>query len=378
MFLENIKPFHNYDLIEPNPQVSQHTPIYIMKNILPNVIIPNFHRRHTGVSSTVKALVPHQKRGMDIGIADWGDLKTGEKNHSILSLIIKGFSRPNGIARYRVLHTRRSIDMILGLFLRDVLKQRWKLVFTSAGNHLHSGLFLKLIGKMDVVIATSSHTYNFVDKELCSAEIHHGIDTTKFYPDPVQSEDDQSSEGDKIGCIGRVRHAKGVDLFVDAMLKVLSNHLDFKAVIAGLCKPKDENFKKQLLAKIEAAEMEQMIVFSGEVGPEQMREFYRTMVLCIACPRSEGFGLVPFEALASGVPVVASNTGAWPILIGKDVGRIVKTDNTEELIAASEELLSNNSLRKTMRGKAREQAVKSFPISKEALGINKVYASLLY
>ena len=349
-----------------------------MNKILPNVIIANLHRRHTGVSSTIKALIPYQKKGMDVGIADLGDLKTEHNKFSIMSLIIKGFSRPNGIARYRVLHTRRATDMILGIFLRDVLRQKWKLVFTSAANHHHSGMFLRFLEKMDVIIATSSFTYNFLEKEKCSVEIHHGIDTTKYYPDPNRSEDKHLREGNKIGCIGRVRYAKGVDLFVEAMLKVLPEHLNFQAIIVGLCKPKDEQYKKQLLGKIEVADLKQRIVFSGEVGADHMDELYRSMVLCIACSRSEGFGLTPFEALASGIPVVASNTGAWPILIGEDIGRVVEINSSEELIEASNEILSNVSLRETMRRKAREQAVECFPISKEALGINKVYASLLY
>lgn len=343
-----------------------------MNNILPNVIIANLHWRHTGVSSTIKALLPYHKKEMDVGLAEWGDFK------SIWSLIIKGFSRPNGIARYRVLHTRRATDMILGILLRDILRQRWKLVFTSAANHQHSGMFLKLLGKMDVIIATCNFTYNFLEKEKCSAEIHHGIDTTKYYPDPNLSEDEHLREGDKIGCIGRIRHAKGVDLFVDTMLQILPVHSKFQAIIVGLCKPKDEPFKKQLTTRIEKANLKHRIVFSGEVATDHMNELYRSMALCIACSRSEGFGLTPFEALASGIPVVATKTGAWPILIDDDIGRVVAINSPEELIEASNEILTNNTLREAMRRKAREKAVECFPLSKEAVGINGVYVSLLY
>ncbi|MCY3675880.1 MAG: glycosyltransferase family 4 protein [Paracoccaceae bacterium] len=349
-----------------------------MKTELPNVIIANLHRRHTGVSSTVKDLIPHQEKMMDVGIADWGDLNRGQSKFSILSLIIKGFSKPNGIARYRVLHARRAIDMVLGIFLRDILGQKWKIVFTSATNHHHSRMFLKLLGKMDALIATSSFIYNFLDRDKFSAEIHHGIDTTRYFPDPKLSESKNSGEGDWIGCVGRVRHAKGVDLFVDTMLKVLPEQENYKAKIIGLCKPRDEKFKQHLLTIIKQADLQDKIVFSGEIGTEGMDELYRSMVLCIACSRSEGFGLVPFEALATGTPVVTSMTGAWPILIGKDIGRVVEIDNSEEMIKATKELLSNGELRKTMCKKAREQAVSKFHISNEARGINRVYTSLLY
>lgn len=350
-----------------------------MKTILPNVIIANLHKRHTGVSSTIKALIPHQAKGMDLGIADWGDLKTGCQSFSVWSLIVKGYSRPNGIARYRILHARRAIDMVLGIFLRDLLHQRWKLVFTSATNHHHSKMFLRLLGKMDVIIATSSFTYNFLPKEQCAAEIGHGIDTTVYFPDPLLSEgtNQKDTEGNKIGCIGRVRYAKGVDLFVDTMLAVLPKFPEFSATIAGLCKPKDESYQTQLLARIDKADLSERIIFSGEVDADHMIDLYRSMVLCVASSRSEGFGLVPFEALASGIPVVTTDTGAWPILIGKDIGRVVPADNVDKLSQATSEILSDVDLRKNMRQNARMRAVKYFPINREANGINLVYTSLL-
>ena len=315
---------------------------------------------------------------MDVGIADWGDLNRGHSKFSILSLIIKGFSKPNGIARYRVLHARRAIDMVLGIFLRDLLGQKWKIVFTSATNHHHSRMFLRLLGKMDALIATSSFTYNFLDRDKFSAEIHHGIDTTRYFPDPKVSEYKNSTEGDWIGCVGRIRHAKGVDLFVDMMLRVLPEQKNYKAKIIGLCKPRDKKFQQHLLTIIKRAGLKDRIVFSGEAGTEGMDQLYRSMVLCIACSRSEGFGLVPFEALATGTPVVTSMTGAWPILIGRDIGRVVEIDNSEEMVQATKELLSNGELREVMCKEAREQAVAKFHISKEARGINRVYISLLY
>ena len=343
-----------------------------MNKPLPNVIIANLHWRHTGVSSTIKDLFPFHQKGMDVGMVDWGDLKT------LFFLLIRGYSKPNGVARYRVLHTRRATDMILGIFLRDVLQQKWKLVFTSAANHPHSRMFQWLLGKMDVLIATSSFTYNFLNKEKCSAEIHHGIDTTRYHPDPKLSEGKHAGEGTAIGCVGRVRHAKGVDLFVDAMVQVLPDHRQYQAIIAGLCKPRDEPYKEQLLAKVTTANLQQRIIFSGEVDTGHMAQLYRSMVLCIACSRSEGFGLTPFEALASGIPVVASKTGAWPILIDDDIGRVVEIDSSKKLIEATNEILANDSLRESMRKLARAKAVECFPITKEALEINKVYESLIY
>ena len=41
---------------------------------LPDVVVTNLHRRYTGVSATVRALVPLQRQDLSIGLLDWGGL----------------------------------------------------------------------------------------------------------------------------------------------------------------------------------------------------------------------------------------------------------------------------------------------------------------
>ena len=98
----------------------------------PSIVVLNLHRRFTGISATIKSIVPHQRRELEIAIADIGNLELGGE-YSIIDIAILGFTNSD-LGKFRVWHARRDIDMILGILLRDIFRQRWRVVFTSAAN----------------------------------------------------------------------------------------------------------------------------------------------------------------------------------------------------------------------------------------------------
>jgi mannosyltransferase len=129
----------------------------------PEVIVTNLHRRYTGVSGTINALLPVQSRMLRIGFVgtDLPGARLAESTHSEnfvrLSLwqAIKLSRKKLADGRYRIWHVRRDPEMIIGVFLRDVLQFPIRLVFTSAAKHRHSWFPRWLISRMDAVIATT-------------------------------------------------------------------------------------------------------------------------------------------------------------------------------------------------------------------------------
>ncbi|NDC16207.1 MAG: glycosyltransferase family 1 protein, partial [Synechococcaceae bacterium WB9_2_170] len=81
---------------------------------MPEVVVPNFHRRYTGVSATVQALVPYQRRYLSIGLWDWGNLPIPAQ-FCWPNLWIHGWSKP-AHGRYRIWHARRDLEILVGLF----------------------------------------------------------------------------------------------------------------------------------------------------------------------------------------------------------------------------------------------------------------------
>jgi len=276
------------------------------------VIAPNFKRRLSGVTSTIIQLVPVQ-RALGYKVAALGPGLPDTIPHIRFRDLLSLWRRPKG--KYaRVWHARRNIEMLAGLVLRDFLRVPIKLLFTSAAQRRHSSYTRRLIRRMDAVVATSVRSGSFLD--VSHSVIRHGVDLERFHP-AAKGEDTIEETGLPgrylIGCFGRVRHQKGTDLFVQAMIELLPNYPDWTAVISGRVTPEHAGFADRLKAQIAAAGLSDRIRFLGEV--DDIKPWYRRLTLYVAPSRNEGFGLTPLEAMASQTAVVASDAGAYAEMI---------------------------------------------------------------
>jgi len=97
------------------------------------------------------------------------------------------------------------------------------------------------------------------------------------------------------------------------------------------------------------------VVFTGYVEPEEMPVLYNAADLFVFPSLYEGFGLPVLEAMACGVPVVASNTSAIPE-VAADAALLVDPQNTGTLCDAMERILNDQDLRATLRQRGLERA----------------------
>jgi glycosyltransferase involved in cell wall biosynthesis len=72
--------------------------------------------------------------------------------------------------------------------------------------------------------------------------------------------------------------------------------------------------------------------FIGPVGPEKLRELYRESDAFVFPSFFEGFGLVILEAMACGLPVIASDRSAGPDVLDASCGRVVTAGDLEQLV----------------------------------------------
>jgi len=181
-----------------------------------------------------------------------------------------------------------------------------------------------LVIDCSTVSATTAKAAAFVPQ--VAGVIPHGVDTERFTPAADrQAAWDRLGYGGRhgIGIVGRIRPEKGTDLFVDALLRVLPKRPDFTAVIIGRAMPADAEFQRRLRQRVESAGLTERFIFAGEVPPQAMPSLMQSLSLLVAPARYEGYGMTPLEAMASGVAVVASETGVYPEIIRNDVGRLV-------------------------------------------------------
>ena len=337
------------------------------------VVAPNLKHSLSGVTTTVVRLLPIQEKMINIRATGPG--LPGDIPHIRLW---KTLFLPN--RKPIVWHARRNTEMLMGLFLKTVLRRNYKLLFTSAAQRNHSGFTKKLISKMDAVITTTPQAASFLERP--STVIMHGVNTQLFHP----AEDKTAlraklglPSGALIGCFGRIRPQKGVDLLVDAAIEVLPAFPDAKVIFTGNATKEFEAFQREQEDKLKQARLGDRVLFLGERPWDEIVETYRALDLFVAPARHEGFGLTPLEAMASGVPAIACHdVGAFSAQIQDGVtGRLVEKDNAEALAQALRDMLADPGKMAKAGAAARQHVEQNFRIEGEAEAIVKVYRTLL-
>ena len=336
------------------------------------VIAPNLKRRLSGVTATIARLLPLQARSIGI-VATGSGLPVHVPQVPLWSVILMSNSR------LRVWHARRNTEMLLGLLLRHGLKKRLKLVFTSASQRRHTHYTRLLISGMDAVVAASRKSASYLRRP--ARVVPHGIDTETFRPTVARRALRRSlglSENVTVGCYGRIRHQKGTDVFVDAMIAVLPHYPDATALVMGRATGRHRGYLKSLRHAVAKAGLTNRILFLPEVPVDEMPRWYQALDLFVAPQRWEGFGLTPLEAMACGVPVIATTVGAFDELVVEGrTGRLIPPDSVEAMHAAvTATLASPDSLRR-WSVMARRHVEEGFRIEDEAAALNALYRKLL-
>lgn len=286
--------------------------------------------------------------------------------------------RKSGNGQQRIWHARRNIEMLSGVVLRDLFGFELRLVFTSASQRQHTVWTRRLIDRMDGLISTSNATASYLEHP--STVIGHGIDLERFFP-TVNIRDERDALGLPplrfVGCFGRIRQRKGTDTFVEAMLKVLPSHPDVGAIVLGRTTRAHKHYFKRLNERVRDANLSNRLLFLPEVSTVEIAKWYRALDIFVAPQHWEGFGVTPLEAMASGVPVVATTVGAFPQLVTDEVGRLVAPGDVDALALAIAELLDHPNVCAQKAAAARTRAKEQFSIDIEADKVIEFYRTLI-
>ena len=191
--------------------------------------------------------------------------------------------------------------MIGGCCCATFFARRCKLVFTSAAQRDHQPFTKWLIRRMDAVIATSGRVRQLPRSAAYGDPARHRPRRISSAHRTAKTRFAASGLPGKhaVGCFGRVRHQKGTDLFVDAMIALLPEFPDWTAVMTGRVTVEHQAFARRARAPSRRG---------GPCRPHRLsrrgarhQALVPAVSLYVAPSRNEGFGLTPLEAMASGV-----------------------------------------------------------------------------
>lgn len=181
--------------------------------------------------------------------------------------------------------------------------------------------------------------------------IYNGIDTDAFHP----SSDGRSEQGKRLLFVGGSNPRKGIDLVIEAFAHVHRRHPQVSLDLLG-----GWDWRAQ---KGEAVRLgiSTRIHFHPYVPHEDMPTYYRRAYAFLAPTRAESFGIALAEAMACGVPVVSTPTGAVPELIDDGVhGILVPANDALALAEAVLELLNDPRRADEMGQAGRRRAQRDF------------------
>jgi len=176
-----------------------------------------------------------------------------------------------------------------------------------------------------------------------------------------------------VGYVGKLRTGKGV---LDLLEAICLLPRDVALLLVGEGHLRNEIFKRVQLDE----RLRDRVVLTGAVDPGQMASYYRVMDVLVLPSRTEqgwkeSFGRTLIEAMACGVPVIGSNSGAIPTTVGK-AGLIFQEKDSTALAEKIVRLFSQEDLRTSFIEKGIEHC-RQFAWHSIAELHHQVYRSLI-
>lgn len=216
-----------------------------------------------------------------------------------------------------------------------------------------------LYRRLQRVIAVSSPVGDALRRGL-----HLPVSTVTVVPNGVVGREPVTATARwpvRVGVLGRLSFLKGVDVLLQALPRVLRAGLDVEVVVAGT--GPDE-------AMLRAAASGLPVRFLGFV--DEPETFLASLdVLCLPS-RSEGLPFSLLEAMACGLPIVASDVGAVREALA-GAGRLVPPEDVDALAAALLEVAGSLDVRRQLGTAAHERAAACYGVDTMVASTRRVY-----
>lgn len=219
--------------------------------------------------------------------------------------------------------------------------------------------FIKLISKSviknaDSVLALTQEMKRVMqviyDRDI--AVVPNGIDLKAYMAGPPALEEESHKK--RILFVGRLHPVKGVQYLLQAMMIVHVEMPDAKLTLVG-----DGEEREYLENLTDSLGIRECVEFVGRIPHERIPDYMHRADVFVLPSLSESFGLVNLEAMACGLPVVATRVGGIPDIIENGVnGYLIDPMNHEQIAEAVLKLLQDEASRKELSDNNRKEAEK--------------------
>ena len=197
--------------------------------------------------------------------------------------------------------------------------------------------------------------------------IHNGIDIDRFARSNARDGDSPVV----VGTVGHLAPIKGHDVFVRAAALVSASRPGVQFVVIGEDKSPEMGYRKSLESLVAELGVSGNVSMPG--WQDDIPSVLSSLTLFVSAARSEPFGLSIVEAMAAGLPVVATaSEGALEIIEDGVNGKLVPVDHPESLAEAINDLLDDPAERSRL-GHNAQLAAQRFSLARMASDTERVY-----
>jgi glycosyltransferase involved in cell wall biosynthesis len=185
--------------------------------------------------------------------------------------------------------------------------------------------------------------------------IPNGVAPTDIGLDPAEADDWPERSRLELLFVGRLAPEKGVDTLIEGLVRAISEGVDIGLRVAG-----SGPLEAQLHALVLKKGMEKHVAFLGAVTRANLASHYRSADVVCVPSRSDPLPTVAIEAMWCGRPILASDAGGLPFMVGNDAGLVFPAGSTSAIAEKLVFLAKNKETLRTMGKAARVRAEGSF------------------
>lgn len=232
-------------------------------------------------------------------------------------------------------------------------------------------------------LCVSKYVYDSVALPASKKKVRHlGVninDYVKGYRKKIRREMLMNNGYLLIGMIGRFQSVKGHKYFVKAAKKLVQKYKNLKFIVVGNCmldgSSKDLVYKRETLKLVQDLKLKKYFIFTG--FRSDISDLLAGIDILVVPSISESFSMIILEALAAGLPIVATDRGGpSEIIQDGENGLLFKSQDFADLARKLEKLILDTELRKNICEKAPLRA-EEFSVTKYVNQLTSIYKKFL-